>query len=130
MAAAARNASTCAEWLIEQGATVDGINDDGSSAFHYACAFGSLHCLAVLLKAGCSTSAVDGAGCTGFQLAAGEPWDDLLDVMVALAENRQWGELDVLVVRRGPDPTTQSAPLPPPPGICAQRTPLLGLLPK
>ena len=47
----------------------------------------------MLLKAGCDIEIPDKEGYTGSKLASGEPWDDILDVMTALAENNQWAEL-------------------------------------
>ena len=97
MAAAQRNASACAEWLLEEGADCNAANDDGSTAYHYACAFGSLHCIASLLKHSCDVDAKDDEGKTGADLAESEPWRDILNMMLTLGFNEQWKELEVLI---------------------------------
>lgn len=97
MAAAQRNATACVEWLLEEGAEANAANDDGSTAFHYACAFGSLHCIASLLKHDCDVDAKDDEGKTGADLADSEPWRDILNMMLALGFNKHWKELEVLI---------------------------------
>ena len=59
MAASERNATACVDWMLESGVDCNAINDDGSTAFHYACAFGSLHCIASLLKNNCRVDIED-----------------------------------------------------------------------
>jgi hypothetical protein len=97
MAAAQRNATACVEWLLDEGAETNAANDDGSTAFHYACAFGSLHCIASLLKHDCDVDAKDDEGQTGADLAEAEPWRDILNMMLTLGFDKQWKELEVLI---------------------------------
>lgn len=59
MAASERNAAACVEWMLDSGAHCNAANEDGSTAFHYACAFGSLHCIAALVKHNCDVDAKD-----------------------------------------------------------------------
>ena len=59
MAASERNATACVEWMLDSGADCNAKNEDGSTAFHYACAFGSLHCIAALVKHNCDCTAMD-----------------------------------------------------------------------
>lgn len=97
MAAAQRNATACVEFLLDEGAETNAANDDGSTAFHYACAFGSLHCIASLLKHDCDVDAKDDEGKTGADLAEAEPWRDILNMMLTLGFDKQWKELEVLI---------------------------------
>ena len=97
MAAAQRNATACVEWLLDEGAEMNAANNDGSTAFHYACAFGSLHSIASLLKHDCDVDIKDDEGKTGADLADSEPWRDILNMMMALGFNKHWKELEVLI---------------------------------
>jgi hypothetical protein len=97
MAASERNAAACVDWMLDSGLDSSAVNADGSTAFHYACAFGSLHCIASLLKHDCAVSAKDHEGKTGQMLAETEPWRDILNQILNLAESQQWKELELLI---------------------------------
>ena len=82
--AAARNADhQTAMALVREGADVDAVEGDGTSALHWAAHFGDAELLRALLAAGADATAANRYGMTPLQIAAVGPDVAVIDALLA-----------------------------------------------
>jgi len=84
MAAVKRDCIDVVNLLLDRGALIDVANEDGSTAYHLCCAFGSLNSLQALVSCKCDTNLLDDEGLTGFTLAQSAGEDKVVAILSSM----------------------------------------------
>ena len=75
--------------LLETGAAVDTVDEDGMTALHKAAAAGSVEAVLLLLEAGAARDIINAHGMTALDIASGGVDDELVGLLMGTRRKKR-----------------------------------------